>query len=271
MSSPIKLAVVGAGGRMGRAVISLALTDARFALVAAHSREGSEYVGHDAGVLAGRAACGMPVHDDLESVLGAADVVIDFTRPEFTVALAGKCASAGCALVSGTTGMDAAQRGQLAEAGTSIPVIWAPNMSVGVNLLLAALRQVAARLGEDFDAEIVEAHHRYKVDAPSGTAIALGEVIAATRGATLEELVDHGREGRIGPRKAGRIGMHAVRGGEIVGEHDVRLISGEEELRLGHTAFRREAFAAGALRAAAWLHGRKPGFYEMRDVLALAD
>lgn len=271
MTTAIRLAVLGAGGRMGRAVIALALDDARFALTAAHSRAGSEYLARDAGALASRPECGVRVGDSLEAAVAAADVIIDFTRPEFTLQAAATCAANGRALVSGTTGMDEAQREQLRAIGADAPVLWAPNMSVGVNLLLAALRQVAARLDEEYDAEIVEAHHRHKVDAPSGTAIALGEVLAAARGRPLAELVDHGRQGRSGPRGRGRIGMHAIRAGEIVGEHEVRLVAAGEELLLGHRAFSRDAFAAGALRAAAWLHGRKPGFYGMRDVLELAD
>ena len=269
MPDPIRLAVLGAGGRMGRAVISLALDDPRFRLVAAHSRVGSEYLGQDAAVLAGRIPCGVFLRDDLGTLLATADVAIDFTRPEFTLEIADRCASANCALVSGTTGMDAGQRHQLLAMAAKVPVFWAPNMSIGVNVLLAALKQVAANLGEEYDAEIVEAHHRHKVDAPSGTAIALGEVLAAVRGKPLEDLVENGRAGRTGPRQAGRIGMHAIRGGEIVGEHDVRLISAGEEIRLGHTAFNRSAFAGGALRAAAWLHGKAAGYYGMDDMLAL--
>lgn len=267
MPDPIRLAVLGAGGRMGRAVISQALDDSRFRLASAHTRAGSEYVGHDAAVLAGRPPLGVSLVDNLDTVLENADVAIDFTRPEFTLEIAERCAARDCALVSGTTGMDAAQRDQLVEISSRLPVFWAPNMSIGVNLLLAALQHVAANLGEDYDAEIVEAHHRHKVDAPSGTAIALGEVLARAQGKPLESLAEYGREGRPGPRQAGRIGMHAVRGGEIVGEHDVRLISAGEEIRLGHTAFSRGAFAGGALRAAAWLHTREPGFYGMQDLL----
>lgn len=269
MSDLIRLAVLGAGGRMGRAVIAAALDDPRFSLAAAQSRAGSDYPGQDAGVLAGRTPCGVTVSADLEAVVAAADVVIDFTRPELAVAAAAACAAAGTALVSGTTGLDPAQHRQLEHAAKRIAVLWAPNMSVGVNLLLAALVQVAARTGEEYDAEIVETHHRHKVDAPSGTAIALGEVLAMARGKPLAEIADHDRAGRAGPRGAGRIGFHSLRAGEIVGEHDVRLVSGNEEIRLGHSAFDRGAFAAGALRAGAWLAGRAAGLYGMRDLLDL--
>lgn len=267
MTNVIRLAVLGAGGRMGRAVIAQVLDDSRFQLTSAHTRAGSEYVGQDAAVLAGRSPIDVALLDDLGKVLQGADVAIDFTRPEFTLEIAARCAAQNCALVSGTTGMDSAQRDQLIDIAARLPVFWAPNMSIGVNLLLAALQHVAANLDENYDAEIVEAHHRHKVDAPSGTAIALGEVLASARGKSLESLAEHGRAGRPGPRQPGRIGFHAVRGGEIVGEHDVRLISAGEEIRLGHTAFSRAAFAGGALRAAAWLHGREPGFYGMQDLL----
>jgi len=267
MSDIIRLAVLGAGGRMGRAVISLALDDDRFELTGVHSRAGSEYIGQDAAVLAGRPPIGIPVHDALDAVLRTADVAIDFTRPEFTLEIATHCAAAGCALVSGTTGMNPDQRRQLENVAEKLPVFWAPNMSIGVNLLLAALELVATKAGDDYDAEIVEAHHRHKVDAPSGTALALGEALAAARGEPLDALAEYGRAGTTGPRQKGRIGIHAVRGGEIVGEHDVRLIAAGEEIRLGHTAFNRTAFAAGALRAASWLQGREPGFYGMRDLL----
>lgn len=266
MTAATRLAVVGAAGRMGRAVIAAALDDARFEIVAAHSREGA---GQDVATLVGRPPIGVVTRDALAPVVQAADAVIEFTRPAFSVELARLCAEHGCALVSGTTGFDSAQHAALQSAAGQVPLFWAPNMSVGVNLLLAALRQVASRLGDDYDAEIIESHHRHKVDAPSGTAIALGEVLAETRGQPLDALADHGRAGRTGERAPGRIGIHSVRGGEIVGEHDVRLIGADEELRLGHTAFRRGAFATGALRAAAWLVRQEPGLYGMHELLAL--
>lgn len=269
MSNVIHLAVLGAGGRMGRAVIALALDDSRFELVSAHARAGSAHVGEDAAVLAGRPPCGVRVIDNLVHSIEAADVVIDFTRPEFTVDVAQACANARRALVSGTTGMNESQRAALEAAAKQVPVFWAPNLSVGVNLLLAALAQVASRLDDAYDAEIVEAHHRHKIDAPSGTALALGEVLAAARGQPLASLADH--QPAAGAReRGGRIGFHSIRAGEIVGEHDVRLIAAGEEIRLGHRAFSRDAFASGALRAAAWLQGRAPGLYGMRELLNLS-
>lgn len=256
---------------MGRAVASLLLEDAQenLELAAAWSRKGSPQVGADMATLVGQPASGVVVSDDLQAVLGESDVLIDFTRPDFTLEAAAACAVAGKPLVSGTTGMLENQLESLREYAGAIAILHAPNMSVGVNLLLFALGEVARRTGEEFDAEIVESHHRHKVDAPSGTAIALGEVIAGQRNHALKDIADFGRHGREGERQRGRIGFHSIRAGEIVGEHDVRLVSAGEELRLGHTAFRREAFAAGALRAAAWIRTRQPGLYSMRDLLEL--
>ncbi len=267
MPDLIRLAILGASGRMGRAVTAAALDDPRFEIVAAHSRE---CPGQDAGTLAGRTPCGVSVSDDLVAVIDAADTVIDFTRAAFTPEVVEVCAKAGRSLASGTTGLDASQRAALESAAKAIPVFWAPNMSIGVNLLLAALADVASRIGDEYDAEIVEAHHRHKVDAPSGTALALGEVLAVARNRPLAEIADFGRAGDSGPRETGRIGFHSLRAGEIVGEHDVRLVSAGEEIRLGHRAFSREAFAAGALRAAAWLQGREAGLYGMRELLELS-
>lgn len=270
MSKLIRLAVLGASGRMGRAVIAAALDDPRFELVAAHARVDSEHAGEDAGVIAGRAPCGVAISGELEAVVAAADTAIDFTRPGFTHEIATTCVAAGCTLVSGTTGMNDSAHAALEKAAQEIAVFWAPNMSIGVNLLLAALADVASRIGVEYDAEIVEAHHRHKVDAPSGTALALGEVLAVVRGKPLDEIADYGRAGNSGPRESGRIGFHSLRAGEIVGEHDVRLVSAGEEIRLGHSARSREAFATGALRAAAWLQGRKRGLYGMRELLELS-
>ena len=271
MPDPIRITLLGAGGRMGRAIARLALDDPRCDLAAAWVREGSDVAGKTVGSVLGRGDGQIVAGTDLQAAIRAADVVIDFTRPATAVRAAGLCAEFGKGFVSGTTGFTAGERGELERAATRIPVLWAPNMSVGVNLLLRALDEVARRLGRDYDAEIVEVHHRHKVDAPSGTALALGEILARTRGEPLADLMDCGRAGHAGERVAGRIGMHSLRGGEIVGEHEVRLIAAGEEIRLGHVAFSRDAFAAGALRAACWLHGRPPGFHGMADVLGFGD
>ena len=261
----IRIGVTGASGRMGQAVIA-ALADQEnsehgLRLGGAHVRSGSTLEGR---VL----AAGVTATDDLAAMLDDVDVVIDFTLPEFTIELAQSCAEHGAALVSGTTGLGEAQRAALQDLAASQPVFHARNMSMGVNLLLSLVHQAAARLGLDYDAEIVEAHHRHKKDAPSGTALAMGEAVADARGQVFTEVVEHGREGFVGERGRGRIGVHSLRGGEIVGEHDLRLVGAGEELRLGHTAFSRRAFVDGALRAAAWLSGRPPGFYGYADLLA---
>ncbi|MDX1443793.1 MAG: 4-hydroxy-tetrahydrodipicolinate reductase [Gammaproteobacteria bacterium] len=260
----IRIGVTGANGRMGQAVIA-ALKDLDeshgLRLAGAHLRsDGAPAVADD-----------VTVSRDLPTMLAGVDVVIDFTLPSLTSELAAGCRDAGVALVCGTTGLGEAQMAALRELSKTQPVFYARNMSVGVNLLLDLVARASKALGVDYDAEIVEAHHRHKQDAPSGTALAIGEAVASARGQVLKEVIDHGREGRTGEREPGRIGMHALRAGEIVGEHDLRLVGGGEELRLGHSAFSRRAFADGALRAAAWVSGQSPGFYGYPDMLGNAD
>ena len=261
----IRIGVTGASGRMGQAVIA-ALAERQddqhgLRLGGAHVRSGSASVGREV-------APGVKATDDLPAMLAGVDVVIDFTLPEFTAELAGACGNAGVSLVSGTTGLGSDEMDALHELAGTQAVFHARNMSVGVNLLLALVRQAATQLGLDYDAEIVEAHHRHKKDAPSGTALAIGEAVASARRQVFAEVVEHGREGLGGERGTGRIGMHSLRGGEIVGEHDLRLIGPGEELRLGHSAFSRRAFVDGALRAAAWLGSRPAGYYGYADLLA---
>lgn len=260
----IRIGVTGANGRMGRAVIAALTGDGDdfngLRLGGAHVRPGSGDVGRQVGE-------GVAITADLDTMLEGVDIVVDFTLPDFMAELAAACAASETALVSGTTGLGDEEWHALRNLATTMPVFHAPNMSLGVNLLLRMVESVAEKLGLDYDAEIVETHHRYKQDAPSGTALAIGERVAGARGQELAEVVEHGREGRTGERQRGRIGMHSLRGGEIVGEHDVRFIAGGEEIRLGHTAFSRNAFANGALRAAVWLHGREPGMYGYGDLL----
>lgn len=257
----IRIGITGAGGRMGQAVIAALDTagDNKLELGGAHARPGS--------ALVGETIKGVRVTSDLAEMLADVDLVIDFTLPEFTTELADACSRAATPLVSGTTGLGRTEWQALETLALSVPVFHAPNMSLGVNLLLQAVETIAARLGQDYDVEIVEAHHRHKQDAPSGTALALGERVAAARDQDFASVVEHGREGSTGARKRGQIGMHSLRGGEIVGEHDVRFIAGGEELRLGHSAFSRRAFADGALRAAAWLNEQAPGLYRFSDLL----
>ncbi len=255
------LAVLGASGRMGRAVLRLA-HEAGLTIACAVAGDAD---GRDAGDLAGIGALGVRVTSDISAVAGSgADVLVDFSAPAALRAVCGACAEARIALVSGTTGLDAAAEDGLDRASREIPVLWEPNMSVGVHVLSALVERAAALLGPSYDIEVVEAHHRGKVDAPSGTARRLADVARGARGAGRDV---HGREGRPGPRKADEIGVHAVRGGDVVGDHTVYFLGEGERIELVHRASSRDLFARGALRAAAWLADRPPGRYTLRDVL----
>jgi 4-hydroxy-tetrahydrodipicolinate reductase len=257
----VRLAVVGASGRMGRAVMRLA-RDAGLEIVCA---VGTTEVGRDVGELAGVGPTGICVVDGLAALEHArADVVIDFSTPAATLALAPIAATAGTAVVSGTTGLDETARAALDRAAARIPVLWEPNMSVGVHVLARLVAQATAALA-DWDVEIVETHHRAKVDAPSGTALRLAEAVQAAREGS-PRLV-HGRQGRPGARPPGEIGMHALRGGDVVGDHVVHVLGGGERLELTHRATSRDVFAHGSLRAAAWIAGKAPGRYTLADVL----
>jgi len=257
----MRLAVVGASGRMGRAVVRLA-HEAGDEIVCAI---GTTEVGRDAGDLAGVGPVGTCVASGLAALEHArAEVVVDFSTPAATLALAALAAASGTALVSGTTGLGDDVRTALDRVSARIPVLWEPNMSVGVHVLTRLVAQAAASL-EGWDVEVVETHHRAKVDAPSGTALRLAEAMQQVREGT--RLV-HGREGRPGPRAAGEIGMHAVRGGDVIGDHVVHFLGGGERLELTHRATSRDVFAHGALRAARWIAGRPAGRYTLTDVLA---
>lgn len=256
----MKLAVLGANGRMGRRVVRLALNDPSIQLVAALGRPASTAFGQDIGELAGIGAIGVPLSDGL----GDAEVVVDFALPAATLAVLDRME--GRALVTGVTGLDAAQQTRLdAYDG---PLLHAANFSTGVNVLLALVARAAAAL-PDHHVEIVEAHHVHKRDAPSGTALALGRAAADARGLDLEAVRRDGRVGHTGERPPDEIGLHAIRAGGIVGEHEVWIASDEEVVRLAHSAASRDTFAAGALTAARWIHGKAPGRYTMRQVLGL--
>ena len=257
----MKLAVVGASGRMGRAVVRLAtqekLADVVFA-VAAHQ------TGRDAGELAGEATLGVRIAGSLEGLArSGAEVLIDFSSADTCAEVARAAADAGIALVSGTTGIDEAARTELDRAATRIPVVWEANMSVGVQVLRALVEQATRALGPGFHAEIVEVHHAAKVDAPSGTALMLAEAVHAGEASGDEPRLMHGRQGRPGPRASSELGMHAVRGGDVVGDHTVHLLGPGERLELTHRATSRDLFARGALRAAAAIVGRPPGRYRL--------
>ncbi|EKE44247.1 dihydrodipicolinate reductase [Oceaniovalibus guishaninsula JLT2003] len=265
----MKLVIAGVSGRMGRMLVAAASDDPSARIVAATEREGHDWIGRDLGAALGGAPRGIPVTDDLAAALRDADAVIDFTAPAATLTLSAAAAQAGAAHIVGTTGLSDDDIAVIDAAARRIPVVRAGNMSLGVNLLTALVRRVAATLGDDYDIEVVEAHHRRKVDAPSGTALMLGQAAADGRGVDLAGHSDRGRDGITGARAPGHIGFASVRGGDIVGEHDVIFAGPGEVLTLRHVATDRALFARGALRAAHWTAGRAPGHYAMTDVLGL--
>ncbi len=263
--SHLRVTIPGCTGRTGRAVVRLAVEDPDVEIAAAVALPDDPLQGADVGSLAGVDSVGVVVTPTCE---GPCDAVIEFTTPTgFDVWLAW-CVERGVPLVSGTTRLSDAQMANLASAAGQIPIVWAPNMSIGINLMRALVRDIAARLGPDWDVEICETHHRRKIDAPSGTALALLEDVSAARNTAAGDAVRHGRIGECGPRKPGEIGVHALRMGLLVGEHEVHFTSDTESLTLRHRALSRDTFAAGALRAAHWLQGREPGLYTMADVLS---
>ena len=265
----IRTVIVGAAGRMGRRLVALTAEDAELKLTAAIEAAGNPLLGQDAGTLAGVRALGVPVTADLRQAAAAADVVIDFSSREVAVANAKTVLGAGGALVLGTTGLTEADKAAVFAAARGGRLIYAPNFSVGMNLMFAVAAQMAKVLGDDYDVEIVEIHHNQKVDAPSGSAVRLAEGIAAARGLDYARDTVHGRRGQVGKRRQAEIGMHAVRGGDVVGDHTVMFATGGERLELTHRASSRDTFAKGALRAAKFLAAAKPGTYEMRQVLGL--
>ena len=265
----VNVAMLGASGRMGRTIIPLLHEAADLRLSGALAAPGDTAIGQDAGVLSGIASLAVPISDDPTVALRGAQVAIDFTLPAASIRHASLCAGQGCAMVIGTTGHDAAQSAQLEAASRGIPIVIAPNMSLGVNLLLKLAELAARALDEQYDIEIFEAHHRNKVDAPSGTALGLGRAAAGGRGRTLDDVADYARHGQTGVRERGRIGFSVVRGGDIVGEHRLIFAGPGEQVELAHTAQDRSGFARGALVAARWVVGRPPGLYSMLDVLGL--
>jgi len=264
-----RIGIVGASGRMGRMLIEATLKDERAQLGAAFDRPGSLALGRDAAELAGLPDCGVLVTDDVVTGLKACDCLIDFTRPEGTLRHLALCEQQGVAMVIGTTGMDEAAKARIAQAAGRIPVVFAPNMAVGVNLLFKLLDTAARILEKGYDVEIVEAHHRMKVDAPSGTALRLGEVVAQAQGRKLSECAVYGREGHTGERDAQTIGFATVRGGDIVGDHTVMFCGLGERVEISHKAGSRMPYALGSLRAAHFLAGREHGLFDMQDVLGL--
>jgi 4-hydroxy-tetrahydrodipicolinate reductase len=261
----MRLAVVGASGRMGRAVVRLAQASGEFTVVCAVA---AADVGRDVGELAGIGPIGVRVVADVGALRTAgANVAIDFSSPEATASLAVVAAATRCALVSGTTGLGADVRDALDRAADQVPVLWEPNMSPGVHVLTELVRRAVTALA-DWDIEIVETHHRAKVDAPSGTAVRLAET--AQRARTHGTRLVHGRQGRPGAREDDEIGLHAVRGGDVLGDHVVHLLGAGERLELAHRATSRDVFAHGAIRAARWIADRPPGRYTLSDALNAA-
>lgn len=270
-----RIAVAGASGRMGVCLIKAAILAAKDSgdthFAAAVSREHSPAVGVDAGVLVGLSAIGIHVADDLLAVMDDFDVLIDFTRPEASMQLLEQCRKSGKKLVIGTTGFSDAQKAEIAKASEEIAIVLAPNFSVGVNLSLKLLAIAAKVMGDYTDIEVIEAHHRHKIDAPSGTALRMGEVVAKALGRDLQDCAIYGREGNTGERDRKTIGFSTIRAGDIVGEHTVMFADEGERLEITHKASSRMTFANGAVRAAIWLHDKNNGLYDMQDVLGLKD
>lgn len=274
MVSDIRIAVAGAGGRMGRTLIQAVTQADGLALTVATEWPGSSLLGADAGELAGVGRLGVQIDPDLATRLDAFDVLIDFTAPPATMHHLALCRSGGNAMVIGTTGLSADQRAAITEAGEEIGIVFAPNMSVGVNLCLKLLDLAARVLGNGVDIEIIEAHHRHKLDAPSGTAIRMGEVVAEALGRDLDQVAVYGRQGHTGARDRETIGFATVRAGDVVGEHAVWFAGEGERVEITHKATSRMTFAGGAVRAARWITAAErggKGLYDMQDVLGLRE
>jgi 4-hydroxy-tetrahydrodipicolinate reductase len=264
----MRFAIVGSGGRMGRTLIEAVLKAPDAELAAALELPGSPFLGKDAGELVG-SPCGVAVSDDLDAALAKATCLIDFTRPEGTLVHMEACRRRGVHMVIGTTGFSTEQKLAIQDASRDIPIVFAPNMAVGVNVVFKLLETASRILNEGYDVEIVEAHHRHKVDAPSGTALRMGEVVAQGLGLNLDECAVYGREGHTGERPATQIGFATVRGGDIVGDHTVLFAGTGERVEITHKAASRMPYALGSLRAARFLRGKSKGLFDMQDVLGL--
>jgi 4-hydroxy-tetrahydrodipicolinate reductase len=264
----MKIAIAGASGRMGRMLIETVLNESDAELVGALDRPGAPELGQDAGAFLGKTT-GVVLTDDIERVFADADFLIDFTRPEGTFVHLEAAVRHNVKMIVGTTGFDDAQKAQLRAAGEKIAIVFAPNMSIGVNVTLKLLEFAAKQFAQGYDIEIVEAHHRHKVDAPSGTALAMGEVVAKALGRDLKDCAVYGREGVTGERDPSTIGFAAIRGGDIVGDHTVLFAGIGERIEITHKSANRLSYAQGALRAARFLASRDTGFFDMQDVLGL--
>lgn len=265
----MNVAIVGAAGRMGGRLIHAVLEAEELELTGAIERPDHPQLGLDAGLIAGAGELGVKISDDLAATMAGADVLIDFTFPDVTLQNLAVCAELGKMVVSGSTGFTAEQRAAADKFAEKIPVVLAPNMSVGVNACFKLLKEAAKILGDGFDVEVVELHHNKKKDSPSGTAVRMGEVVADALGRDYNQVANYHREGMCGERTKQEIGMQTVRGGDIVGEHTVYFIGMGERIEISHRAMSRDMFARGAARACQWLNGKTPGIYDMQDVLEL--
>jgi 4-hydroxy-tetrahydrodipicolinate reductase len=264
----LNVAIAGSSGRMGRVLIEAVLGAADMRLAAALEQKGNAHIGKDAGELAG-SPCGVKIGDDVETGIAGCNVLIDFTRPEGTLAHLAACRRRGVGMVIGTTGLSAEQKKTIEDAARDIAIAMAPNFSVGVNIAFKLLEMAAKTLGKGYDVEVIEAHHRHKVDAPSGTALRMGEVVAQALGRDLKRCAIFGREGATGERKDETIGFATVRGGDLVGDHTVMFIGSGERLEVTHRASSRANYAQGALRAARFIGDKRSGLFDMADVLGL--
>lgn len=266
--SKCRIAIAGASGRMGRMLVEATLADPDADLVAAFDQPDSPFIGRDAGEFLG-ARSGVLIGDDARAAIGAADCVIDFTRPEGTLAHLALARELGRAMVIGTTGLSSDDKAVIADAACDIPVVFAPNMAVGVNAVFRLLEVAARILDSGYDIEVIEAHHRHKIDAPSGTALRMGEIVARELGRELEDCAIYGREGGTGERKSETIGFSTIRGGDVVGDHTVLFAGIGERIEITHKSGSRMPYALGSLRAAHFLEGRESGLFDMQDVLGL--
>jgi 4-hydroxy-tetrahydrodipicolinate reductase len=265
----INIAVCGAAGRMGQRIVNSIIEAEGVRFSGALERPGHPLAGQDVGLIAGCGELGVAVSDDLNGVIAACDVMIDFTAPKVSLKNLEACGLQKKAIVIGSTGFTPEERALAVELARAIPVVLAPNMSVGVNVCFKILKDIATTLGDDFDVEIVEAHHRLKKDAPSGTAVRMGEVVAEALGRDYNKVANYHREGITGERTREEIGMQTIRGGDIIGEHTVYFIGMGERIELSHRAMTRDMFSRGSVRAAKWVVSQKPGLYDMQDVLGL--
>ena len=265
----INIAIVGASGRMGKTLLEACAESETIQVTVATERKSSSLIGVDIAELIGSKKCGVLISDSLDTPENNFDVLIDFTRPQVTLAHLDWCVKYKKAIVIGTTGFSEVEKQRISAAAKQIPIVFAPNMSIGVNLTFKLLEMAAKVMGDEVDIEIIEAHHRHKVDAPSGTALAMGEVIANTLGRDLSKCAVYGREGHTGERKRETIGFETIRAGDIVGEHTVYFAGIGERIEIAHKASNRMTFAKGAVRAATWLVAQNNGLFDMQDVLQL--